>query len=188
MFYPPARASAPAPAPLANMASTVVVKFDLGALPSSEKKTRRTSHQVQLERENKKKLALVNDLATLRATTLLSEEAKRDRSQSQSSDQPSCRWEKSSLWTPSKTISVFVQTISTKNLSLARGSQSNMSRGQKQTMRNFKLCGLSPQICLADRFFLYTKKKDAAWVCGEMSVQRRGQHSMRNPILPCLHL
>ena len=84
MFYPPAHASVPAPAPLANMASAVVVKFDLGALPSSEKKTRMTSHQVQLERENKKKLASVNDLATLRATTLLSEEVKRDRSQSQS--------------------------------------------------------------------------------------------------------
>jgi hypothetical protein len=90
MFYPPARDSVPAPAPLANMASAVVVKFDLGALPSSEKKTRRTPHQVQLERENKKKLASVNDLATSRATTLLSEERKKPKSE-QRSDRPSRR-------------------------------------------------------------------------------------------------
>ena len=57
---PPARATIPA----------LVVNVDLGALPSPEKKTRRTSHQVQVERENKKKRASVNDLATSRATTL----------------------------------------------------------------------------------------------------------------------
>jgi hypothetical protein len=83
----PARASVPAPAPLANMASAVVVKFDLGALPSSEKKTRMTSHQVQLERENKEKRASVNDLSTSRATTLLSDERKKPKC----SDRPSRR-------------------------------------------------------------------------------------------------
>jgi hypothetical protein len=66
------------------MASTVVVNVDLGALPSPEKKTRRTSHQVQVERENKKKRASVNDLATSRATTLLSEERKKPKSEQRS--------------------------------------------------------------------------------------------------------
>jgi hypothetical protein len=84
------RATDPALAPLANMASAVVVNVDLGALPSPEKKTRRTSHQVQVERENKKKRASVNDLATSRATTLLSEERKKPKSE-QRSDRPSRR-------------------------------------------------------------------------------------------------
>jgi hypothetical protein len=59
------------------MASAVAVHVDLGALLSPEKKTRRTTHQVQVERENKKKRASVNDLATSRATTLSSEERKK---------------------------------------------------------------------------------------------------------------
>jgi hypothetical protein len=81
---PPACASVPAPAPLANMASAVDLNVDLGALPSPEKKTRRTSHQVQVERENKKKRASVHDLATSRATTLLSEERKKPKSEQRS--------------------------------------------------------------------------------------------------------
>jgi len=64
---PPARATI----------SALVVNVDLGALPSPEKKTRRTSHQVQMERENKKKRASVNDLATSRTTTLSSEGRKK---------------------------------------------------------------------------------------------------------------
>ena len=71
---PPACASVLVPAPPLQ---TWLAQVDLGALPSPEKKTRRTSHQVQVERENKKKRASVNDLATSRATTLSSEERKK---------------------------------------------------------------------------------------------------------------
>ena len=96
---PPAPAPATAPARASNSTSTrsnipparatipaLVVNVDLGALPLPEKKTRRTPHQVQVERENKKKRASasVNNLATSRATTLLSEERKKPKSEQRS--------------------------------------------------------------------------------------------------------